>query len=527
MSQLKNKKWISMNVYLIAPLPSFNSQDAISDYRLSLDEPFALVAAAGITTVAAFFDDSFNLKLCDEITEQIDFENPADVICISMNVSQAARGIEIARRFRATGRTIIMGGPHVSLEPELFNREADCIVVGEFESIAATVISDLRNGSLQPRYDGEKSDLSQSPIPRWDLYNNDRAISGVVQTSRGCPFECNFCDVIQYLGRTQRHKPIESVIKELQQLYDLGYRSVSLADDNFTAYRKRARQLLQALIDWNGRNGREPTLLGTQMSIDIARDDNLLEMCNEAGLRNAFIGIETTNEEALKTSLKRQNLRPDLTTQCIRIVAAGITVQTGIMVGFDSDTLSCFEQQFEFVMSLPVINAKVSVLVAPVTTPLHTQLKAQGRVLEGLIQDAATVGNYWTNIEPKNMTRQQLAEGATWLANSLNTPDNVIRRFESYAAILKPAPEHLRQQSKRSRRTAGTDPMLQILQKGMKDPGGRRIVEAVDAMTKARPEIRHDLISSLVMHLNLWLNLKKHQHKRSQNPSEQIIALLA
>lgn len=508
-----------MKVYLIAPLPSFGSDSVIADYLLPLEEPYALIAAAGIATVAAFFDKRFNLRLCDEITEAVDFEDPSEVICISMNVSQAVRGIEIARRFRALGRTVIMGGAHVSLAPEMFEGEADCLVVGEFEPIAQDVINDLYTGTLQTIYHGSKADLAKSPVPRWDLYRNDRAISGVVQTSRGCPFECNFCDVIQYLGRVQRHKPPESVVREVQQLYELGYRSVNLSDDNFTVYRQRTRTLLQALIDWNGRDGREPVQFSTQMSIDIARDENLLDMCNEAGLRTAFIGIETSSEEALKESLKRQNLRQDLTERCSRIVATGVTVQSGMMLGFDSDDLSCFERQFKFGMSLPVIQFKVSVLVAPVATPLYAQLKAEGRLLDDPAKDAGAVGNYWTNITPRNMTRAQLADGTAWVVNELMAPDNVIRRFEHYAALLKPAPEHLRRPNRRKFGKTGAAPMLQLIQKAAKDPGGRKVIEAVDALTKKRPEISNDLLGALAMHLNNHLLIA--EPKRSWPPTAQ------
>lgn len=518
----------AMNVYLIAPVPSFGSDIVLADYQLPLDEPYALVAAAGIATVAALFGDTFKLRLCDEIIEPVDFDDSSEVICLSMNVSQAARGIQIARRFRALGRTVIMGGAHVSLDPESFAGEADCLVIGEFEPIAKQVTEDLRAGNLQPRYQGAKADLAHAPLPRWDLYRNDRAISGVVQTSRGCPFECNFCDVIQYLGRVQRHKPPESVILELQQLYDLGYRSINLSDDNFTAYRQRARTLLQALDAWNGRDGREPVQFSTQMSMDIARDPDLLALCNEAGLRNAFVGIETDNEEALKASLKRQNLRQDLVAQCSRIVAQGVTVQSGIMVGFDTDDLGSFDRLFRFGMSLPVVQLRVAVLVAPVATPLHAQFKAEGRLLDDTHLDAFAVGNYWTNILPKNMTREQLAEGTTWLVEALMEPDNVIHRFEQYAAILKPAPEHLRHTARHRHGATNVPPMLQLIRKGAKDPGGRRVIEAVDALTKSRPEISGDLINLLAIHLNSHLFVEQQKRKRPQPPrcpSEHLIAI--
>ncbi len=149
-------------------------------------------------------------------------------------------------------------------------------------------------------------------MPRWDLYPNGQALMGSVQTSRGCPFECEFCDVIQYLGRKQRHKPVGQVLAELDQLYRLGYRSVFLADDNFTVYRARAKELLVALRDWNARQTDGRMRLMSQVSIDAAGDEDMLQMCADAGLTHVFIGIETPNEESLREAKKRQNLKKNL-----------------------------------------------------------------------------------------------------------------------------------------------------------------------------------------------------------------------
>jgi hypothetical protein len=504
-----------MRIYLIAPMPTGGHDLLVSDKVLNVDERYATIAAAGIVTVAAYFDEGFDIRLCDELIEDVDFDDPSDVIGISMNVAQVSRGMEIARRFRAMGRTVIMGGAHVSLAPDVFHGEADCLVVGEFEAIGPEVVADLREGRLKPRYDGPKADLSQTRIPRWDLYRNERAVAGVVQTSRGCPFECNFCDVIQYLGRVQRHKPPERVIDELQVLHGLGYRYVQLSDDNFTVYRRRTRALLEALAAWNGREGREPVQFVTQASVDIARDDGLLDLCNEAGVRDIFIGIETSSEEALKESKKRQNLHQDLVQQCTKVVSAGVSVTSGMMVGFDSDDLGCFERQFKFGMSLPVVMLRVTVLVAPLATPLYAQLKADGRLVSEATDEWRQGSALWTNFVPCNMTRQQLAEGAIWLVESLMEPDNVIRRFQQFAAVLKAAPDHLRRHGRSTFTTSGASAMLQILRKGAKDVGGRRVIEAVDALARERREIAQDLTAALATYLNTHISLQRLKRDRS------------
>lgn len=505
-----------MDVYLIAPLPDFGSEALVADKVLNIDERYALLASAGITTVAALLDGDFNIRLCDEMIEEVDFDDPSDVVAISMNVSQAARGIEIARRFRAMGRRVIMGGPHVSLAPGEFDGEADSLIIGEFETVASEVSRDLLAGALKPRYLCGQADLGRSPVPRWDLYRNDRAISGVIQTSRGCPFECSFCDVIQYLGRVQRHKPIENVLAEAQVLYDLGYRSINLSDDNFTVHRKKSRVLLEGLAGWNGRDGRQPVQFATQASIDLSRDAELIELCNRAGLRDIFVGIETSNEEALKEVKKRQNLRRDLVAEISRIVAGGLTVTGGMMVGFDHDDLGCFERQFEFGMALPVVNLRVSVLVAPIATPLYEKMAAEGR----LFRDNTNFpgGDLWTNIEPRQMTRRQLAEGAIWLVEALHEPDNAIKRFEHLSAILAPPPEHLRASDHIVTPGKGASGVLRLLRQAARDPRARRIIDAVNDLSHQRPEIARDLSSALAIFLNSFTSL----HRLSQQDSRRI-----
>lgn len=496
-----------MRVYLIAPIHASTRELLVSDKIINIDERYTIIAAAGITTVAAYFDDSFSIRLCDELIEDVDFDDPSEIICISMNVAQVARGLEIAKAFKAMGRTVILGGAHVSLAPQEFEGKADCIVVGEFEPVAEAFIADLKAAALKPRYDGQKSDMTNPKIPRWDLYPNHRAIWGVVQTSRGCPFECEFCDVIQYLGRVQRHKPTEAVLRELQNLYDLGYRQIHLSDDNFTVYRQRCRALLEALKGWNGHEGRAPVSFMTQMSMDIARDDGLLQLCNQAGVRDVFIGIETSNEEALKETKKRQNLKQDLVAQVEKITRAGLFVTSGMMVGFDNDHLDCFERQFDFGMALPVVMPRVTVLVAPIATPLYARMKRDGRLMSQDTGSFYAGSAHTTNIAPMNMTREQLTEGAQWLIRALMAPDNAIKRFERLAAILAPAPAHLRPKAKHDRNRMGGNASLALMGKAAKTAGGRRVIEAVAELARKRPEIAPDLTTLLASYLNTYVSL--------------------
>ncbi|MGS4947221.1 B12-binding domain-containing radical SAM protein [Meridianimarinicoccus sp. RP-17] len=460
-------------------------------------------AAAGIATVAAFFPDDFELRLCDEIVEPVDYDDPAEVIAISVNIAQAAGAAIIARRFRAMGRTVILGGAHVSLAPDIFEGVADCLVLGEFEQIADDVVADIADGTLKRRYQGGKADLGNARMPRWDLYPNELALAGVVQTSRGCPFDCNFCDVIQYLGRVQRHKPPELVIHEVQALYDLGYRQINLSDDNFTVYRQRTLVLLEALAAWNGADGRDPVSFMTQMSIDVARHPELLAACNRAGLRFGFVGLETSNIEALKESRKRQNMRIDLVEQCEKVVRAGVSLQAGLMIGFDSDDLSCFERQFDFAMALPIVVYRLSVLVAPIATPLYDQMRAAGRIVEEPSLVPVTSGSSLTNIQPAQMSREQLGEGAEWLRHALLDPGNAIGRFERYAQLLGDMPEHLTQPDRRDP-AARSHPFMELFSVMARDPAARRVIDCVRDLAATRPTLRGDLMQALGLYLNSY-----------------------
>ena len=428
-------------VLIVVPRLSADHDLAVISIRSAPDnhpEPLVYFGSCAAATVAAFVPDDLDVAIHDESLAELDYKCDAECIAITANVSQARRAIEIATEFRRHGKIVIMGGPHVSLAPHLFEECADSLVVGELEGIAAEVFHDLKHGTLKPRYDGSRPDLATSPIPRWDLYPRDSAMMGVVQTSRGCPFECSFCDVIQYLGRNQRHKPIENVIAEMQALYELGFAMVSLADDNLTVYRKHARALLEAIANWNGADGRDPITFNTQVSIDLARDKALADLCVDAGLTTVFIGIESGAAEALTEAQKRQNLRIDIRQQCENLVSAGLQIQAGLIVGFDSDDISVFERQFEFAMSLPVPVYNVSVLVAPVATPLFAKMKAEGRIFDDPHIAEMPVGGLASNFRLAQISEDELEIGTRWLTSRLLAPENFIKRLRYTCSVIGP-----------------------------------------------------------------------------------------
>ena len=390
----------------------------------------------------------WRIALCDERLELVDFDCDADVIGITGKMSQRDRMIELAALYRARGKLVVIGGPYATLNPDDIAPHCDILVKGEIEEIAAQIFADIAAGCWRQEYTGSKVDLSLSLTLRWDLYPNASALSGTIQISHGCPFECEFCDVIQYVGRKQRHKSTRQVIQELERLYSFGYRSIFLADDNFTVYRKRTKELLSALRDWNRAAKEGRVEFSAQVSIDVCRDSELLELAVEAGLNLVFIGIERPNEDSLRETKKRQNLSHHMVDDLRNIVAHGIRVTGGIIVGFDSDGPDIFEMQRKFIEELPIPILTIGSLVAPSQTTLNARLEAEGRLIGS---DRLGAGDpYHTNIVPKQMFQKRLLESVRALCLSVYAPAafehrvrNFIATYGSRAAVHRPAPHQV------------------------------------------------------------------------------------
>lgn len=486
---------------LISPSPPWDADFA--GFRDADGLTVTRVPPIAIATIAAMAPAGIEVVLVDETIEPIDFDAEADFVGVTANVSQVQRARRIAEGFRARGRTVIVGGPHITLDPAAFDGLCDVAVLGEFEGIAESFYADMLAGRMQPRYVGGQADLIQSPIPAWNLYDNSRALIGVAQTSRGCPFECNFCDVIQYVGRKQRHKTDEQVLAEVQRLYDVGYNQIFLADDNLTVYRKRAAGLLEALAAWNGRDGRGYVTFGTQVSIDIAADHAMLALCAEAGLTNLFIGVETVNEDSLRESQKRQNLATDMAGRIGNAVSHGLQVVAALIVGFDADGLDIFERQYAFGMSLPVGTFKVSTLSAPVSTPLYDQMLRAGRIVPDPEGNHFPSGDGLTNLLPAQMTREELRLGSRWLISRLYRPDAFLERLDGIVGKLapNPLPARAHPHNPPERALANRLHMRMMAEMSRRDPGVARAIRETAALMRRRPEIAPNLAELL----HTWL----------------------
>lgn len=413
---------VRKSIYLVnpkaAPQPYFGA-----DIHADSGFPGALlVADLALVTVAGFIPDAFDIHLCDEHVSDVDLDFPADYIALTAKSSQVGRLLDLADAFRRRGRIVIIGGPVASLDCQLVRPHCDILVRGEIEELAPRLFADLLSGDWRDEYVGDKPDLSRSPIPRWDLYPNHRAILGAVQTSRGCPFECDFCDVPTYAGRHQRRKTPAQVLAELDVLYRHGYRSVFLADDNFTASRRNAKDLLEALAAWNHSRDDGAVSFTTQLSLDAAQDDDMLRLCGEAGIGAVFIGLETINEDSLRASGKRQNLGQDMVERIGRFLDHHIMVISGMIIGFDTDGPGIFEQQRRFVQSAPIPIFTLGALIAPNGTPLFQRMTGEGRLMDQSRATLSTAMPWQTNIIPRHMSRQHLLDGVQGLGEDIYAP---------------------------------------------------------------------------------------------------------
>lgn len=496
------------SIYLINPKPDFPTYYSAEVFGAWAQKPAILIADLAVTAVAAMAPRNFHVTLCDENVTPVDFNSPADFIGITGKVSQWERMKAIAREFREKrGKIVLMGGPNVSLSPEAARPHCDILVRGEAEDISAQLFADLASGSWRSEYVGTKPDLRSCPQPRWDLYPNQRTFLGTVQTSRGCPFECEFCDVIQYLGRKQRHKPPSQVLSELDRLYELGYRRVFLADDNFTVERSKAKELLDALRSWNRARPAGHVHFTTQVSIDAARDDELLRMCAEAGLVQVFIGIETPNLESLRETKKRQNLKRDLRGDVERFLEFGISVNAGMIVGFDADEHDIFDRQFEFAMSTPIPLFSLGALVASAATPLYDRLARAGRLAGREDGSAGVPAAPWeTNIVPAGMSRDQLLEGARNLCNSLYAPaafgERVLRYIRLFGARRDPGREAAMMDLSRMR-DVDVEGMALLSQLSTLSREDRLMWGRVRAALNRRPELTELVVPLMIQYLQV------------------------
>ncbi|HEY5656353.1 MAG TPA: radical SAM protein [Myxococcota bacterium] len=411
-----------MKIYLVTPKnpPSFWTYDRI----LPTLERHCIFPNLSMPTVAGLTDREHEVVLCDENVEEIDFDVDADIVGVTGYIIHRERILEIADAFRARGRFVVIGGPFASLCPQELVGHCDALFIGEAEETWPAFLLDFAAGRCKTEYrPTQKPDLTRAPMPRFDLLDVSKYHALTIQFARGCPYSCEFCDIIVMYGRRPRAKSVAQVMAEIEECRRLGAIQVFVVDDNFIGNKNLAKDLLREMARWGRRHG-YPIEFNTEVSLNVSRDAELLQLLRDANFTTIFIGIESPRRESLLESGKTQNTREDLVESVRRIQSYGIQVQAGMIVGFDNDDASIFEEQLGFIQSARIPVSMTGMLQALPQTPLHARVSKEGRLLLESWGDQFVL----SNILPKRMTRLELYRGYRWLLEQLYDFRNYRRR---------------------------------------------------------------------------------------------------
>jgi radical SAM superfamily enzyme YgiQ (UPF0313 family) len=391
----------------------------------------------GLATVAALSPDHWDVEIIDENIESIPLRPDADIIGICGMGVQFNRQKELIAYYRSQGRYVVAGGSYASLCPERYASLADTVVAGEAEYIWKEFCRDFEAGKPRGLYEEKGTvSLADSPTPRFDLLKLDRYTNISLQFSRGCPFRCEFCDIIVMFGRKPRTKSNEQVGRELDALRALGARNVFFVDDNFIGDKNVAKDLLRFLHDYQQEH-RYNFQFGTEASLNLAQDAELLKLMPQANFAWVFIGIESPDEESLKETKKTQNTREDILTSVRRIYSSGLDIFAGFIIGFDNDTITTFERQYRFIVDSGIQVAMVGLLTALPKTPLYERLEREGRLLPGA--DGTDNTSTGTNFVPKQIEYNTLVREYRHLYERLLSHRAIADRIRNKVRHLRSA----------------------------------------------------------------------------------------
>ncbi len=422
----------------MADIVFINPRFEVSYWGMEYALPFlgkrANLPVACLPLLAALTPSEHRVTIIDENVEPIDWERceRADIVALTGMSVQRFRMKEILTELKARGCFCVVGGPWITVQEDYFGDLVDVIFVGEAEDTWPQFLTEWKHGLNQIRYEQlEKTDMSKVPTPRFDLLKMKYYGFGSLQFSRGCPFQCEFCDIIVTFGRRPRIKTAKQVLAELDAIYATGIDLVFIVDDNLIGNKKAIKEILRAIIDWQERHNFDLTLF-TEASIDLADDAELMDLMVQANFIATFVGIESPDEDALREAKKYQNVRKGgtLIEKVHRIQDAGMEVWCGMIMGFDSDDEGIFDRQVDFIQHARIPFSMSGMLSAIPKTPLHARLAGEGRL------DTADVSEFGTNVIPLQMSREDLREGYLRVLNELYDPRAYFKRTE--ALFLNP-----------------------------------------------------------------------------------------
>ncbi len=422
-----------MNILLV--YPKFPDTFWSFSHALPFIGKKAAFPPLGLLTVAALLPEQFQTHLVDLNTAPLGDDDLAwaDMAFISAMAIQRESAVAVIDRCVANGLKIVAGGPLFTARPNDFE-QVDHLVLDEAEVTLPIFIADLANGCPKRIYNADGyPDIHQSPIPLWDLIDARRYASMNIQYSRGCPFNCEFCNITALYGRTPRTKTPRQIIAELDAIYRTGWRgNIFFVDDNFIGNKGALKkQLLPALIQW--RQDKKGCVFFTEASINLADDPELMDMMAAAGFDSVFIGIETPDADSLAECCKTHNANRDLLEDVKTIHRSGLQVMGGFIVGFDSDPPSIFQRQIDFIQQSGIVTAMVGMLQAPPGTRLFQRLESEHRVSEEFSGDNV---DGRTNIIPA-MGLDKLVDGYRAIMEQIYSPRQYYQRVRRILKDLK------------------------------------------------------------------------------------------
>ena len=391
----------------------------------------------GLLTIASMIPESYEKKLIDLNVEKLTDKDIkwADYVFISAMLIQKASVREIIDRCKEIGVKTVAGGPLFTSEHDAYS-DVDHLVLNEGEITMPEFLSDLEQGNARRVYTTDQwADITQTPVPDWSLLKTKKYSSFNIQYSRGCPFQCEFCDITTLFGRIPRTKNADQIVRELDAIYETGWRGeLFFVDDNFISNRNKLMDsILPAIIEWSECHGR-PFCFLTEVSVNIADDESLMKMMVEAGFNSVFVGIETPDENCLTECHKTQNRNRDLISCVEKIQESGMEVLGGFIVGFDSDNETIFGRMIKFIQESGIVTSMVGLLNAPIGSKLYERLHKEGRIENRFTGDNT---DYSMNFVPK-MDKKVLENGYQKIVKTIYSPKCFYERVIKFLSQYKP-----------------------------------------------------------------------------------------